>query len=144
MQTNDLWELGRRALPWVVLLFAAIFVLGLALRIKRYLHGRAEPADPGQHATWTVQQLREMHARGELDDAEFELLRTRAIVDAADRQLWTLQDLRDMHARGELSDEELAMARARLIAAVNPSAGSASSDESPTSAGAAPEPPKET
>ena len=120
-QVDGLGDLGLRALPWVILLAAALLVLGL---VVRYTRRRIKPGEVADREPWTFQQLREMHARGELADAEFELLRTRAIVDAADRQLWTLHDLREMHRRGELAAEEFELAKARLLAAVNPNAQS--------------------
>ncbi|MHC4611218.1 MAG: SHOCT domain-containing protein [Planctomycetota bacterium] len=131
-EAGDLRELGTRALPWVIVVFAALFVLGRAVRVSRYIRGpRADPAAGGK-TPWSLQQLREMHAREELDDTEFELLKARAIADASDRQLWTLAELRDMHARGELADDEFAVAKARLIAAVNPGAGAGKeAEESP-------------
>lgn len=116
----SLERLLRQTLPWVAVVLAAVIVLFWAVRRFRGRFG-----DDGRQdgPTWTFQQLREMHARGELGDAEFELLKVRAIADAADRQLWTLEDLRGMHARGELADDEFELAKARLIAAVNADGG---------------------
>ena len=128
-QAGDLRELGRAVLPWAVMLFVAVFVLGRVVRVRRYVRGRDKSVDGEAKSPWTFQQLREMHARGELGDAEFELLKVRAIADAADRQLWTLEDLRGMHARGELADDEFELAKARLIAAVNPDAGAGLGNE---------------
>ena len=102
---------------WFGVVLAAFLLLYVVVKCVRH---RVRSGDASGGDLWNLNQLRRMHAGGELEDAEFELLRTRAIVEACDQQQWTLQDLREMHARGELSDSELGMARARLIAAVNP------------------------
>ncbi|MFO0974413.1 MAG: hypothetical protein U1A27_13375 [Phycisphaerae bacterium] len=65
-------------LPWalVLALVLAAGVVGVALLrrgLRRWMHG-------GASASWTLQDLREMHARGQITDAEMSEIRARLIA----------------------------------------------------------------
>jgi len=56
-------------LPWLIVLVGVVLVGGIAIYfIRRHLYAEQSPSDVG----FSLQQLRELHASGELTDEEFE------------------------------------------------------------------------
>ena len=72
----------RDVLWWGALLMAVGLALGVGLMIIRKRFFRR---DEGARQVWTLQQLRELHQRGELSDEEFENLRTRVVAEMSGR-----------------------------------------------------------
>ena len=61
------------ALKWGLLLFVAIAVLSAAVfALRRWLFSKKESKT---EPPWSLQHLRDMHARGQITDAEFQQLR---------------------------------------------------------------------
>ena len=57
---------------WSVVLLAAVIVFGLLIwYYRRWLR----EDQPPQQQTWTLQELRDLKARGELDELEYQALR---------------------------------------------------------------------
>lgn len=77
-QADDLERLLTEVLPWSFALLAAVVVLMLAIK---YYRRRFRAGDGGGDRLWTLQDLREMHARGDLADEEFERLKARVIAE---------------------------------------------------------------
>ena len=82
-QGTGLEQLLTKALPWSFVLLATVVVLVLAIQYYRR-HVRA--GDSGGDHPWTLQDLREMHARGDLADEEFERLKARVIGEYHNKQ----------------------------------------------------------
>ncbi len=84
------WELSRlaqtggseglltKALPWSLVILAAVVVLLVAVS---YYRRRLRAGDPGGGELWSLQDLREMHARGDLSDEEFKRLKAGVIAE---------------------------------------------------------------
>ena len=84
------WELSRLAqtagserlltevLPWSLAVLAAVVVLLVAVS---YYRRRLRAGHGGSGELWSLQDLREMHARGDLSDQEFERLKARVIAE---------------------------------------------------------------
>lgn len=83
-QRTDLEQLLTKALPWSFVLLAAVVVLVLAIQ---YYRRRVKAGDHGGDQPWTLQDLREMHAGGDLADEEFERLKARVIGEYHNEQL---------------------------------------------------------
>ncbi len=83
------WELSRlaqtagserlltEALPLAFAVLAAVVVLLVAVT---YYRRRLRTGDAGGGELWSLQDLREMHARGDLSDEEFKRLKARVIA----------------------------------------------------------------
>lgn len=82
-QRTDLEQLLTKALPWSFVLLAAVVVLVLAIQ---YYRRRIRAGDASDDQPWTLQDLREMHARGDLADEEFERLKARVIGEYQNKQ----------------------------------------------------------
>ena len=82
-QGTGLEQLLTKALPWSFVLLAAVVVLVLAIQ---YYRRHVRTRDSGSDQPWTLQDLREMHARGDLADEEFERLKARVIGEYHSKQ----------------------------------------------------------
>ncbi len=72
---------------WCLILIGGIGILGLIVwRLRRWSLDAAGPSGAG--GTWTLQELREMRAAGELSEEEFEALKAQHLhqfhADAVD------------------------------------------------------------
>lgn len=84
------WKLGRLAqiagseglltklLPWSFAVLAAVVVLLVAVG---YYRRRLRAGEAGGGELWSLQHLREMHARGDLSDEEFKRLKAGVIAE---------------------------------------------------------------
>jgi len=68
-----------RALPWAFVVLAAVVVL---LLIVTYYRRHIRTGGSGGRQPWTLQDLREMHARGDLADEEFVHLKARVVAES--------------------------------------------------------------
>ncbi len=77
-QTGSAREKMADVIRWGMILMIAGFVLGVGIMVlrKRILGKRDEAPQP-----WTLEQLRELHLRGEISDEEFENLRAQLVSD---------------------------------------------------------------
>ena len=82
-QADDLERLLTEVLPWSFALLAAVVVLMLTIK---YYRRRFRAGDVGGDRAWTLQDLRAMHARGDLADEEFERLKARVIAEMGANQ----------------------------------------------------------
>jgi hypothetical protein len=73
---GDVQQLLTRALPWTAALVAALVLLAAGWG---YYRRRGRRNDEESGPLWTLQDLREMHARGDLADDEFERLKARVL-----------------------------------------------------------------
>jgi hypothetical protein len=73
---GDVQQLLTRALPWTAALVAALVVLAAGWNYYRRRSGRD---DEGSGPLWTLQDLREMRARGDLADDEYQRLKARVL-----------------------------------------------------------------
>jgi hypothetical protein len=78
-QSADLERLLTKALPWSVAVLAAIVVLAV---VVRYLRRRLQADQGSEEQLWTLQDLREMLARGDLGEEEFQRLKARVVAQA--------------------------------------------------------------
>ena len=102
--TNDGQVFGE-ILPWLLLLLGAVIVGGIFIYIARRMTQGGEDAS---NVGFTLHDLRELHARGELTDEEFERARAQMIAkvkSAADNDDAESAD-DDAHVAGEDSDNE--------------------------------------
>jgi hypothetical protein len=75
-ETGGVEELLTRVLPWLGALVVGLVVLaGVVSYYRRRCRRGAGPAQP----PWTLQNLREIHARGDLEDDEYQRLRVRLL-----------------------------------------------------------------
>lgn len=78
-QTDPSAQGTGRVIVWIGLLMAAVLVLGfMVLKMRRRLLAEDEPANP--ESAWTLQDLRTLHARGDLSDEEFEKAKAALIL----------------------------------------------------------------
>ncbi len=73
---GDVEQLLTRVLPWLAALVGALTLLASGLALYR---SRRRRDQDGPESLWTLQELREMHARGDLDEAEYQRLRDRLL-----------------------------------------------------------------
>lgn len=69
-------EVIQRILPWAGSLVGVVLVFAAGWSIYRKRMIQDQQAD---RPLWSLQELRDMHARGELQDEEFERLKARVI-----------------------------------------------------------------
>jgi hypothetical protein len=74
--TRTVDEVMNRALPWVAALIGALVLLAVGLA---YYRSRRRRHQQRMDAPWTLQQLREMHASGDITDQEYQQLRARLL-----------------------------------------------------------------
>ena len=74
-------QLLGRLLPWLAALVAAVILLVAVLGF--YFRRRMRQGPTGGSSTWTLQDLRGMRSRGQIDGAEFERLRTTLLAGPA-------------------------------------------------------------
>ena len=73
---GDVERLLTGVLPWMAVLVGALVALASGVACYR---ARCRRAEDCSEQPWTLQQLREMHARGNLADAEYQQLRARLL-----------------------------------------------------------------
>lgn len=75
--SGDVQEVLTRVLPWTAAVVAALVLLAAWWG---YYRRHSRRADEGRLPTWTLQELWDMRARGDLADDEYQRLRTRVLA----------------------------------------------------------------
>lgn len=71
---GDAEQIMTRVLPWLAAVVGALILLAAGVTYSRSQRRRGPG---GSELPWTLQELRKMHARGDVDDAEYQRLRER-------------------------------------------------------------------